>query len=97
MLASGFTTTLNTAELFGKDSIVNCLLIMKVGDGDLGPFGPSDDGAFLWSMEQKGSGRVGELVYPFANEASLGSYQWVGGDEPGQISVLLSYSASGRW
>ncbi len=95
MLASGVETNVNMVDLFGTGLSGNCQLIIKADEHDLGPNGPSANGTFTWSLTPNGWGKVAQLIRPVTKNP--GSYQWIGGENVGEVSVLFSYSTTGQW
>ncbi|MCP4360702.1 MAG: hypothetical protein GY796_22060 [Chloroflexi bacterium] len=94
-LATGVKSIISTDELFGTDMLGNCRLILMAGDDDNGPAKTSDQAKFVWSLTREGWAEVANLVGPFADNVSMESYQWIGGENVGEISVVVSYSAGG--
>ncbi|WP_037316221.1 hypothetical protein [Ruegeria halocynthiae] len=97
LLSNGVKETITTAELFGAQAFENCHLVMKLGDADSGPVRSSGDGAFIWSLTRNSWSKVAELIKPIAERAEVGSYQWIGGENDEEISILISYSSDGQW
>lgn len=96
-LANRAATSISTDELFDAPCSGNCSLFMNSGEEDRGPVKMAESGAFAWSLTPLGWSEVAELLKHFAAKRTLGSYQWIGGERAGEVSVLISYSDGGWW
>ncbi|MEL7345807.1 MAG: hypothetical protein AAFN59_13300 [Pseudomonadota bacterium] len=95
-LADGTKMSVSTEEIFGLASSQNCRVVMSLGQTDLAPTEPRD-GEFQWVLTVSGWKQVAELLSPFTHNARKGSYQWIGGDNVGEVSILFSFSEGGHW
>ena len=95
-LADGTEVSVSTDEIFGMNSSQNCRVVMRLGEADLAPT-KTLDGVFQWVLTCSSWEKVAELLSPFTHDAREGSYQWIGGDNVGEVSMLFSYSESGQW